>query len=140
MPVRPYLLFDGNARDALAFYEYVFDTQTESIITFGEIPPNPDFPIPDEVKARVWFGRITIGGDTITISDIGPFPGYTVGNNIDILYINPSKEEIGTVYNRIMEEGSAQVELVESPGDKLYANVKDKFGISWQLSTHESLV
>ncbi len=139
MPVRPYLLFDGNAREAITFYEFVFDTPVESIITFGEMPPNPDFPIPDELKQRIWIARMRIAGDIVTISDIGPFPGFVVGTNVDILYINPSKDEIGRVYERIMQGGSAQVELIESSGDRIYANVKDKFGVSWQLSSHESL-
>lgn len=138
MPVRPYILFDGNAREAMAFYEYVFDSKVDSAITFGELPPNPDYTMSDDFKQRIWNARMTIGGDVIQMSDIGPFPGFTVGNNVDLFYINPSAEEIATIYGRLLEEGSAQVEL-DISGDTAYANVKDKFGVSWQLYTSETI-
>lgn len=139
MPIRPYILFDGNAREAIEFYAYVFDTKADSVITFGEIPQNPDFPIADEARDRVWNARMRIGGDVVQISDIGPFPGFTVGNNLDLFYINPSAAEIATIYGRLIEGGSAQVELMDAAGPDTYANVTDKFGISWQLYTRESL-
>lgn len=138
MPVRPYILFDGNAREAIAFYEYVFDTKADRVITFGEIPQNPDFPIADEAKSRVWNAKIRIAGDAVQISDIGPFPGFVVGNNVDLFYINPSAEEIARVYGRLVEGGNAQVEL-DTFGTSAYANVTDKFGVSWQLCTSETV-
>jgi PhnB protein len=138
MPVRPYLFFDGNARAAIAFYEYVFDTTADSIRTFGDLPENPDYPFDEESKKRVWNAHMKIAGDVVQISDIGPFPGFTVGNNVDLFYINPSGEAIATVYGRLMEGGSAQVEL-DTSGPNTYANVTDKFGVSWQLYTSDHI-
>lgn len=140
MPVRPFILFDGNAREAIAHYEYVFDTTAEPVVTFAAVPENPDFVLPDEVKQRIWYAHIKIAGDVVMVADIGPFPGFIVGNNVDMFYINPSIDEITKVYGRIMEGGSAQVELDTSAGDRAYANVKDRFGVSWQLSTHDSFL
>ncbi len=137
MSVRPYLLFDGNAREAIAFYEYVFDTKADAAVTFGDLPANPEYPLGDDLKSRIWNAKIKIGGDVVQISDIGPFPGFTVGNNVDIFYITPSVEEIARIYPRIMEGGSAQVELGDTSGPTAYANVKDKFGVSWQFCTSE---
>jgi PhnB protein len=139
MPVRPYLLFDGNAREAIEFYESVFNTNVESLITFGEMPQNPEYPLPDEVKQRVWLSQMRLAGDLVQISDIGPFPGFVVGNNVDVFYIEPSVDEISRIYGRLIEGGSAQVELDLSSDTKAYANVKDKFGIAWQLSTTETI-
>lgn len=139
MPVRPYFMFDGNAREAIAFYEYVFDTRADPAITYGELPPNPDFPLDDDVKERIWHAKMRIGGDVVQISDILPALGsFAVGNNVDLFYINPSVEEIARIYGRLMEGGSAQVEL-DTSGPDAYANVTDKFGVSWQLYTKEYL-
>lgn len=49
----PYITMDGNAKEAIEFYEEALDAQLLFIQTFGEMPENPDFPIPAESR-NVW--------------------------------------------------------------------------------------
>ncbi len=46
MSVHAYVNFDGNCREALDFYRQVFGTEAHKIMTFGDAPPDPEFPIP----------------------------------------------------------------------------------------------
>lgn len=50
MSVEAYVNFNGNCREAVEFYANVFDIEKQQIMTFGEMPPNPQFPLPEEVK------------------------------------------------------------------------------------------
>ena len=42
MNVSPYLNFDGNCAEAMAFYAQVFQGTIVHQSTFGEIPPDPN--------------------------------------------------------------------------------------------------
>lgn len=73
MSVDAYLNFNGNCRQAVEFYAEVFGTEQPNIMTFGETPPNPEFPLPEEAKDLVMHTRLTINGSNIMFSDT--FPG-----------------------------------------------------------------
>ncbi len=50
MSVDAYLNFNGNCRQAVEFYAEVFGTEQPNIMTFGETPPNPEFPFQKKRK------------------------------------------------------------------------------------------
>jgi PhnB protein len=45
MSVDVYINFNGNCREAVEFYAKVFGTEKPQIMTFGEAPPNPEYPL-----------------------------------------------------------------------------------------------
>ena len=53
MAVDVYISFNGNCREAVEFYAQVFETAKPNIMTFGETPPNPEFPLPESAKKLV---------------------------------------------------------------------------------------
>ena len=46
MSVHAYVNFDGECLEAVEFYRQVFTAETPEIMTFGDAPPDPEFPIP----------------------------------------------------------------------------------------------
>lgn len=50
MAVEVYLIFNGNCREAVTFYEQVFNTDKAEIMTFGDSPSDPSYPLPEEAK------------------------------------------------------------------------------------------
>lgn len=70
MSVDVYINFNGNCREAVEFYAQVFGTETPQIMTFGETPPNPEFPLPDEAKNLVMHTRLNIEGSNVMFSDV----------------------------------------------------------------------
>ena len=55
-----YINFKGEAKEAIAFYEDVFDTKCQNLMTFGEAPEDPEHPINDEIKDLVMNASIII--------------------------------------------------------------------------------
>ena len=45
-----YINFKGNCREAVEFYATVFGAQKPQIMTFGQAPPNPEFPVLRKLK------------------------------------------------------------------------------------------
>ena len=82
MPVQAYLNFNGNCREAVEFYAAAYNTELQQIMTFGDVPPNPEHPLPEEAKSLVLHTYLMISGSKIMFSDVLPHMSFEVGNNI----------------------------------------------------------
>ncbi|TDL34211.1 VOC family protein [Jeotgalibacillus sp. S-D1] len=134
MPIHPYLSFNGNCREAVEFYAEVFETETQKIMTMGEIPPSPDYPLPDEAKNLVMHTQLKIDGTSVMFSDTFPGMPYNQGSNITLAFVNKNTDQIKSCFYKLQEGGRIDMELQESSWSRLYGQVTDKFGISWQFN------
>ena len=50
MAIHAYINFNGNCREAVEFYAGIFGTEDPQIMTFGEMPPDPEFVLLEESK------------------------------------------------------------------------------------------
>ncbi|MDQ0157814.1 VOC family protein [Robertmurraya andreesenii] len=134
MAVEVYLVFNGNCREAIEFYAKVFKTETPQIMTFGESPQNPEFPLPEEAKNLVMHARLNIDGSNVMFSDNFPGQPYAIGDNVTLALISKNMEDLKSWYEQLKEGGTVGLELQETFWSKLYGQVTDKFGIQWQLN------
>lgn len=134
MAVDIYLNFNGNCREAVEFYAEVFGTEKPHIMTFGESPPNPEYPLPEEAKDLVMHSRLTISGSNVMFSDTFPGMPFIQGNNISLAVVSKDEGEVKTFFNKLKEGGQVGLELQETFWSKCYGQVTDQFGIEWQLN------
>lgn len=134
MSINAYLNFEGNTRQAVEFYAKVFDVENPNIMTFGDSPPSPEHKLPEEAKDLVMHARLDFCGGHLMFSDTFPGMPLTMGDNISLVINLGSQDELKKYYDRLKEGGSVQMELQETFWSKCYGIVKDKFGITWQLS------
>ena len=134
MAVDVYLNFNGNCREVVDFYAEVFGTVEPKIMTFGETPPNPEYPLPEEAKDLVMHTRLNISGSNVMFSDVFPGMPFVEGNNISLAFVSTDLDEITSVFSKLKEGGSVGMELQETFWSKCYGSVKDKFGIEWQFN------
>jgi PhnB protein len=134
MSVDVYVNFNGNTREAVEFYAQVFGTEKPNIMTFGETPPDPNFPLPEEAKNLIMHTRLNIDGSNVMFSDVFPGMPYAVGNNISLSIVNKNKDEIKAWFNNLKEGGTVTMDLQETFWSKCYGQLTDKFGIAWQFN------
>lgn len=134
MAIEVYLIFDGNCREAVNFYAEVFKTEAPQIMTFGDGPENPDYPIPEEAKNLVMHTNINVAGSRLMFSDNWPGSPYVVGNNISVTLVSKDEEFIRSSFEGLKQGGTVNMELQETFWSKCYGAVKDKFGVEWQVS------
>ncbi len=134
MAVDVYLNFNGNCREVVEFYAEVFGTEEPKIMTFGETPPNPEYPLPEEAKDLVMHTRLNISGSNVMFSDVFPGMPFVEGNNISLAFVSTDLDEITSVFSKLKEGGSVGMELQETFWSKCYGSVKDRFGIEWQFN------
>jgi len=133
MAIQAYVNFSGNCREAVEYYAKVFKTEEPKIMTYSEMPPDPDFVVPEETKDWVLHTSLDISGSTVMFSDVFPGMPLVVGNNISLTIITDDEAEIRDAYDQLKEEGRVDMELGETFWSKCYGSVEDKFGIIWQF-------
>jgi PhnB protein len=136
MAVNVYLTFNGNCREAAEYYAEVFGTEKPQIMTFGDAPPNPEYPLPEEAKHLVMHTRLSVSGSNLMFSDVFPDMPFVAGNNFSLAVVSNDMDELKTYFNKLKQGGTVRMELQETFWSKCYGSVTDKFGIEWQIS-HE---
>ena len=134
MSVDVYINYNGNCREAVEFYAEAFGTEKPKIMTFGEAPPNPEYALPEEAKDLVMHTRLNISGSIVMFSDVFPGMPFVEGNNISLSIGSENEDEIKSFFTKLKEGGTVGMDLQETFWSKCYGQVKDKFGIEWQLN------
>lgn len=134
MSVDVYLNFNGNCREAVTFYAEVFGTEAPKLMTFGEAPPNPEYPLPEEAKNLIMHTRLQIHGSNVMFSDVFPGMPFVEGNNISLSLVIDSLEDLQSAFNKLQVGGKVMMELQETFWSKAYGSLTDKFGIHWQFN------
>lgn len=131
----PYITMDGNAKEAIEFYEKALDAQQLFVQTFGEMPENPDFPIPAEVKGRIGHATLKVGETELMFSDTFPGSPFSSGNQVSICITTDSVEQAQKMFDALQQGGQVGMPLQETHFSPAYGNVTDKFGVTFQIFT-----
>lgn len=126
-----YINFLNETKSAIEFYEKVFDTERETMMTYEEM----GHPKGGEYDLLVLNAAMTIHGVKVLFSDLdGHGFEHTVGNNITLV-INYEDEALMTKeFEAMSEGGTITAKLAETFWAKKYGMVVDKFGIGWQFN------
>lgn len=129
--VGSYINVPGNADEAIAFYETVFDTKAFSVTRYGDFGGGEG--IPDHAKSKVMNSQMLIFGDyLLQVSDhLEDFGGpLTQGYNLAIVLMPDSRAETDRLFSLLAEGGKIRF----PPGDAgfgYFADVTDKFETNW---------
>ncbi|RKD25782.1 hypothetical protein BEP19_02245 [Ammoniphilus oxalaticus] len=135
LKMNPYLIFDGRAREAIQFYEKALGGQVLGIMTFGDMPGDPNHPLTEDMKKRVMHGQLKVGEADLMFSDTFEGMPYQPGNTIQIA-IHPKEEtEAREIFAALGDDGGQVImPLQKTDWSPLYGQVKDKFGVTFQVN------
>jgi|SRR5690625_2745570 len=137
MQVNPYIHLNGEAREAIQFYEKVFEAENLGIITYVDMPENPDFPLPPETKDRVAHGAIKIGESVMMFSDSFPDEPTNEGSRVSICIEFYNAEKARQTFEALQEGGQVEMPIAETSFSPAYGILKDKFGVTFHFYTEE---
>ncbi|MBP1044720.1 VOC family protein [Enterococcus sp. BWM-S5] len=134
-----YLNFKTEAAEAIKHYEKVFETSTTNIMTFGEMPEDPEHPITEEIKDLILNASMIIEGTYVMFSDVPDGMGqpFVQGNNVSLVVSTDDEEKIDRQFGLLAEEGTVVMPLGPTFWSKKYGMVTDKFGINWMFSYYK---
>lgn len=134
MAVNAYVNFKGNCREAVEYYAEVFGTEKPKIMTYGDMPEHPDYPMPEEVKNYIMHTRLFLFGGVVMFSDLLPEMPYQQGDNISLALVSEDTEKLKECFQKLKKDGQVEMELMETEWSKCYGSLKDKFGVCWQFN------
>lgn len=131
----PYLVTNGNGQEAVEFYKNSFGAEVISLQTFGEMSPNPEYPLPEEAKDRVLNAQLKIGNASLMLSDTFPGHPYQLGSQVTIAILVSDAAEAKEIFEKLQVDGKVTMPMQETFWSPAYGQVTDKFGVEWQVST-----
>jgi PhnB protein len=126
--VTTHLNFNGEAREALAFYAEVFGGET-TVVTYGELAGVTD---PEKAHKIIW-GQVTSKtGFRIMAYDVQPERSWHPGENTFYVSLRGSSQDEVTAYWQSLSAGANVLQpLGPSAWAPLYGMLKDRFGVTW---------
>ncbi len=130
--INPFIDFNGNASEAIDFYEKVFKCNDKKVMRYCDAPKNPNFPIPQEMENYIMHAEMTICGTKVNISDTFGNE-VTIGGNITLALNFETPEEVTQVFNELKEGGTVLMNCEPTFFSPMFGSVVDKFGTGWQI-------
>ncbi|MGF7029188.1 PhnB protein [Paenibacillus mucilaginosus] len=133
--VTPFIMLNGNAREAIQFYKSALEARVVFMQTFGEGPEDPSYPLPAHAKDWVAHAVLKIGEAELFVADsISDKPNET-GNRLQICITTPDTETSARFYDALLEGGQVVMPLQEVYFSPALGIVTDRFGITIQIFT-----
>lgn len=134
--INPYLMFNGNAEEAINFYKSVFGTEFSSGINRYKDSPGGE-KLPPSAQEKIMHVSLATGkGFTLMASDSleGMGRQIFVGNNISISIIADTEEEATKLFNGLSAGGHITMALEKTFWGAYFGMFTDKFGINWMVN------
>ena len=125
-----FLNFDGDCREAVAFYCEVFQVNvTGEMMTYGQNPSAS--PVDQD---RILYASLPVFGSNFMMSDCPSDAQFVKGNNVSLTLGSADPAEITRIFQALAAGGTAVMPLQKTFFSELFGMVCDKFGIHWQLA------
>lgn len=133
--VNPYIMLNGNAKEAIRFYVESLDAKVLFQQTFGETPEDPGHPLPKEFKERVAHAVLKIGEMELLVADSEPGQQTHTGNRVTICMTTNEVKKAQQLYKLLKQDGKVNSPLTETYFSPAYGMVTDQFGVTFQIFT-----
>ena len=133
MTVTPYLNMDGNAEEALEFYQGIFGG-TSDVMRWSDMPPDPQMPVEETWKDKLMHAELTIS-DTMKIYLADSWMGKDtpVGGSVFLHVEFDSEEDLRKTFAALSNGGSVNMPVGRMFWGAVYGDVVDRYGIGWGL-------
>jgi predicted 3-demethylubiquinone-9 3-methyltransferase (glyoxalase superfamily) len=125
--VRPFLMFEGSAEEAMNLYVSLFPGgEVLDVVRYG-----PDGP---GAAGSVMKASFSVGGQTILCTDSFVHHDFTFTPASSLFVDCESEEEIERLAAALGEDGAVLMPLGEYGFSRRFTWVNDRYGVSWQLN------
>ena len=130
MNVTPYVFFNGNCAEAIAYYQKVLGARVRSQAKYGDTPAKEH--VPAEFHDKVIHADLEIGGSSLMMSDdcrpeAGGPGGYSLTIGAD------STAEAKRMFDALADGGTVTMEFGKTFFAEAFGSVHDRFGIRWMV-------
>ncbi len=125
--VTPFLMFEGQAEEAMNFYVKVIpDSEILNVQRHGPEGPGPE--------GSIFVATFSLRGLPVMVSDSYISHDFTFTPSISLFVTCQSEEEVAEFSTALAEGGEYLMPLDNYGFSRRFAWVVDRFGVSWQLN------
>ena len=125
MKVTPFLMFQGQAKEALALYREVFPDYEDLLLQ--EHPEGPQ-------AGQIAMARIRVGGLEIMLYDSPPVHAFTFTPSTSTFIECDNEAKLRALAGKLGEGGKVLMPVDNYGFSSLFTWIGDRFGVSWQLN------
>ncbi|MCC7043064.1 MAG: VOC family protein [Acidobacteria bacterium] len=125
----PYLILDGQAREAIALYERALGARIEALMRFGDM----DQGCPEARRDLVMHSSLRIGRAIVMLSDGSGERSVPARGRVSVALELDDAVEARRCFEALGESGTTVQPLFDSPWGTLFGIVTDEFGVSWMF-------
>ena len=125
----PYIAFNGNAREAMQFYQEVFggELASNTFAEFGEQDASyADLIMHSQLD--------TPGGYVLMAADTPPGMEYRPGRTVTMILHGDDEQELRGFWEGLRAGGTVITELAPQMWGDIYGECQDKFGVTWMVN------
>lgn len=125
--MRPFLMFAGNAEEAMTFYVSLFeDGEIIDIARYGAGAAGPE--------GTVMLARFKAAGQTVLCIDSPIKHAFDFTPSFSFFVDCGSEAELERLYGALSDGGSELMALGDYGFSRRFGWVNDRFGVSWQIN------
>lgn len=128
----PYLNFNGNAAEALAFYANAFEGKILFQQTFGDSPMANE--TPDDFKDKIMHATFQAGDLSFMVSDCMPGQPVNGGTNTSLSLNFKTVAHIEKTFAALSTGSTVTMPLQDTFWGARFGMLTDKFGINWMFN------
>jgi len=127
----PYLIFNGDAKKAIALYERALGARTEIVTHFGDMGGTTIAP---EHKDRVTHAMLHLGEGAIMMSDSRPEDPPVKEGNVQVCLELTTEEDQTAKFNALAEGGRVTMPLQDTFWGARFGMLVDAVGVQWMFN------
>lgn len=137
-PIHAYLTFDGNAAEAMRFYEKTLGGKMHMMMTMGEAPGAEQFP--PGAANRIMHAALTYGDGMLMASDTMPGQVYEGMKGFGVALTIETVADAQRVFNAFADGGNVTMPFAKTFWVEAFGMVTDRFGTPWLINGGKPLV
>jgi PhnB protein len=126
--LNPYLTFDGNAREAMEFYQDVFggELTVSTFGSFGQADPS--------IADKIMHAQLeTANGYTLMASDLPPGAEHKPGTSITVSLSGTDAADLRGYWEKLSAGGAVTMPLEKQMWGDEFGQCVDRFGVAWMV-------
>ena len=128
--LNPYLIFNGNAPQVIAFYEHALGARVDRIMHFDQAPGmSPS----EENKRRIMHCQLTIGSAVLMLADAMPGAASPSESNVHVVLHFSDEADLNARFAALSAGGRVSYPVHDAFWGAKFGMLVDPFGVEWML-------
>jgi PhnB protein len=132
MQINSHINFDGQCKEAFAFYADTLEAKLEFMMTWGEMPGGDQFP--PETHHLVMHATLRIGDGTLMGADSRP-GHYQKPKGISVALHFKDRADGERVFKALSDGGEVSMPFDKTFWSPGFGMCTDRFGVPWMVNT-----